>query len=88
MTTNKFAMVGAFVLGMGLSWVHVLSNHKNFESLVIKPEIVPDFIVTYNCDDYQKMQDIHMVDHGETVSVNYGGFGRHRYTNFVCLDQD
>ena len=60
--------------------------HPFFHSFEVKPELVPDFKVTYYCNEYEKMEGLHMKDNGDnTVTVNYGGFGRRRgFRNFKC----
>jgi len=68
------------------TWTASLTFHKDFNSLEVVPEWNgPDYLVTYNCDDYNKIKDIDMVDNGETVTVNYGALAR-RYQKFVCND--
>lgn len=68
--------------------LHVLSFviHPQFVNFKVKPELVPDFKVTYRCNDFEVMKDLHMKKHRDkTVTVNYGGFGRRRgFRNFKC----
>lgn len=82
----KLSLITGLALISGTAWVTSFTNHEKFASLEIKAELVPDFLVTYHCDEYESMKDIHMVDNKSTVTVNYGGFGRRRPGKFVCLD--
>lgn len=74
-----------------LATVHLLSFvfHVRIYDFAIKTEeeVVPDFIVTYSCDKYRPLAKLQVIDHGQTVSVNYGGLGRRRGLKiFTCLD--
>lgn len=68
-----------------VAWTAYLTTHPNFVSLDIVPEWNgPDYKVTYECSDYNKLEGLHMEDKGgDIVTVNYGALGR-RYQRFVC----
>lgn len=68
-----------------VTWTGYIATHPNFKSIEIVPEWNgPDYKVTYHCEGgYKKLDGLHMVDNGDTVTVNYGAFGR-RYQEFKC----
>ena len=68
-------------------WTGSFMIHPKYKSLEIVPEWNgPDYKVTYTCDEFVKVKGLHMVDKGDTVTVNYGAIGRRR-KSFVCLDK-
>ena len=84
-TTITSAITASIVLP--LLWTASFFTHSNFDSLEVVPEWNgPDYKVTYKCDSsYEKMEGLHMVDNGDTVTVNYGALGRRRgFRNFKC----
>ena len=61
---------------LGIGWT---SSFMVGGKLTVVPELNgPDYKVTYQCENYEKMKGLHMEDHGDSVTVNYGAFGRRR----------
>lgn len=84
-TTITSAITASIVLP--LLWTASFFTHTNFDSLEVVPEWNgPDYKVTYKCDSsYVEMEGLHMVDNGDTVTVNYGALGRRRgLRSFQC----
>ena len=81
-----FKLIGIAGFSLGSLYVASFLIHPNFKSFSSNLEFAPDFKVSYECKNYERLEGLDMQQDGDYVTVNYGGLGRRRGLKlFKCL---